>query len=248
MSAPGPELGRLNADTSWWFSLGGARVVVDPWLVGSEVDGARWFSEQWHREPVVAPADVPDHDVVVVSQPFSDHCHPETLRQLRPGADLVVVPSARGKVARAVPGRRIHVLPAWDQPPLELAGLRWWRVTPPWWVVPAYHAVVVADPAGRAVLHAPHGLSVAAAEAVAARVDVVALAITRTWYRLPWWLGGVAQPGAAAALAVARAVRAEVAFGVHDEQKVGRGLVRRVEQVRWPDAADEGVWAEVGRS
>lgn len=239
------EMGRLNGDSSWWFTLGGVRVVVDPWLVGSEVDGAPWFSEQWHRGPVVSPADVPAHQVVVVSQPFSDHCHADTLRALPQDAALVVVPGARAKAARAVPGRPMHVLPAWDRPPLRLAGLRWWRVTPPWWVVPAYQAVVVADEAGRAVLHAPHGLSVAAAEAVAERVDVVALAVTRTWYRLPWWMGGVAQPGEEAAAAVARAVRPRVAFGVHDERKAGRGLVRWLEEVRWPGAGPEGLWHEV---
>lgn len=242
MSDVSLPLGRLNGDASWWFELAGERVVVDPWLVGSEVDLAPWFNEQWHRDPVVPPQAVPAHQAVVISQPFSDHCHAATLQALPGDADLLVAPNARRKVERAVPGRRVHVLPAWDQPPLRLRGLRCWRVTPPWWRVPGYHAVVVADDAGRAVLHAPHGMSVAAAAAVAARVDVEVLAITRTWFALPWWLGGVAQPGEQAAQEVVRVVAPQVALAVHDERKEGRGFVRRVERIRWPAGEETGVW------
>lgn len=234
---------RLNGDASWWFRLGSTGVVVDPWLVGSEVDIGPWFNEQWHTEPLVTPADVPAHDVILVSQPYSDHCHTETLQQLAGRADVVVVPNARRKTARAVGDRPVHVIPPWGTRALELRGLRFWRITPPWWRVPAYHAVVIADDTGRAVVHAPHGMDVAMALQVRAELDVAVLAITRTWYALPWWLGGVAQPGAAAAEAVVGALRPSLALSVHDEKKRGRGFVRRVERVEYAtDIASSSRW------
>ncbi|KAF2273424.1 uncharacterized protein EI97DRAFT_436079 [Westerdykella ornata] len=57
-----PILHHLNADTSWLLQIprpasavkhGGRvyyNVLIDPWFVGGQSDGARWFSQQWHRE------------------------------------------------------------------------------------------------------------------------------------------------------------------------------------------------------
>jgi L-ascorbate metabolism protein UlaG (beta-lactamase superfamily) len=39
---------RLNMDNTWWVNWGGTSLLLDPWLIGSEVDGFSWFNEQWH--------------------------------------------------------------------------------------------------------------------------------------------------------------------------------------------------------
>lgn len=227
MSLP---LARLNGDSAWRFELAGTCVVVDPWLTGPEVDIAPWFNTQWLTRPTVTAEDVPAHDVVLVSQPYGDHCHPDTLRSLPGTPPVVVVPSARAAIQAALPGRPVHVLPRWGQSALELAGLSWWRLSPPWWRVPPYHAVVVADSHGRAVVHAPHGLPLPDAERLVGHVDVAVLAITRTWYALPWWLGGAAQPGAEAAQVVVDLLAPDVALPIHEDPKRGTGLVRRLER------------------
>lgn len=55
-----PILHHLNADTSWLLQIPrpasaikhGSRIyyniLIDPWLRGSQSDGAKWFSQQWH--------------------------------------------------------------------------------------------------------------------------------------------------------------------------------------------------------
>ena len=61
---PAFTLQRLNMDSSWHLAAGSTGLVLDPWLVGSEVDVARWFNEQWHETEPVAIADVPPHNAI----------------------------------------------------------------------------------------------------------------------------------------------------------------------------------------
>ncbi len=121
-----PILHHLNADTSWLLQVPrpanavarGARiyynVLIDPWFVGGQSDGAKWFSQQWHAtaSAVSSVAEVEELarqveilagglrlgkgrkkevatedsyvDVVVISHEFTDHCHRETLVEVHP--------------------------------------------------------------------------------------------------------------------------------------------------------------------
>ena len=120
-----PILHHLNADTSWLLQIprpanavarGGRvyyNVLIDPWFVGGQSDGAKWFSQQWHatESAVASIAEVEElaHqvetlaggqglerarkgdaasedslvDVVVCSHEFTDHCHRETLLEVQ---------------------------------------------------------------------------------------------------------------------------------------------------------------------
>lgn len=225
------SLRRLNLDTSWWVDLSGSAAVFDPWLVGSEVDLAPWFNEQWHTGPVLGLDEVPAHAVVVISQLFTDHLHAETLAGWRGDAVIAVVPEAAKAVRALNTGRAVLEIPAWGQPPLRVAGLSLWRVSGPWWRPPRYHAIVMADAQGRAVVHAPHGLSPADAAAIAQALTVEVLAITWVGYRLPWFLGGAVNPGPEAADAAVRASGARRVLPVHDEARRAQGLVSRLARI-----------------
>lgn len=213
---------RLNLDATWHLDVDGVGVLFDPWLVGSEVDGAPWFHEAWHTGPVVAPESIPATSLVVVSQSWTDHDHPATR------AALAQLPAA------GVPGvANASPIPRWGQPPALHAGLRLWRLSKPWWRPPAYHAVVVFTPDNRAVVHAPHGLPAAEARALRADLDKMGaspalLAISRAAYLLPVWLGGAVNPGPDAADAAVAALRPETILPIHDEDKREVGLVARV--------------------
>jgi L-ascorbate metabolism protein UlaG (beta-lactamase superfamily) len=39
------SFGRLNADATWWCTFAGTRVLFDPWLTGSEIDGFAAFHQ-----------------------------------------------------------------------------------------------------------------------------------------------------------------------------------------------------------
>lgn len=238
-------LGRLNEDATWWVELAGTRVVFDPWLVGPEVDFAPWFNRAVHTGPVL-PIEPCRPDLVVVSQHYADHCHEETLRLLDASTVVAAVPTAAPTVTALSPGRPVHRIPAWGEEPLELHGLRLWRLTRPWTRPPRYHAIVVADGNNQAVVHAPHGLSVADAERLAPELTVEVLALTRITYQLPFFLGGRVNPGNDAAVAAARACGARSVLAIHDEPKAATGLVPRLAKVDrgpWPD--DDLHWLEV---
>lgn len=214
------KLGRLNGDATWWCELGGARLVFDPWLVGSEIDYARWFNEAWHTDPVVAPHDAGRIDLVIVSQSYADHCHPATLSQL--DAPVAAVPGCGIEGASAIP--------PWGTEPLRVGALRIWRLSRPWFRPPAYHAIVVADDADRAVLHAPHGLPAAVATQLEG-LDFEVVAVTRARYQLPFFLGGAVNPGDDAARALVEALRPRRALAIHDEAKRAEGLVSKLARV-----------------
>ena len=117
-----PLLTHLNADTTWLLSVPYPinstnpkkrtyfHILIDPWLRGGQSDVARFFSQQWHKQPsaVQTIAEVEDVirgvedvasgtgsedrqrdktedswiDVVAVSHEFTDHMHKETLLEV----------------------------------------------------------------------------------------------------------------------------------------------------------------------
>jgi L-ascorbate metabolism protein UlaG (beta-lactamase superfamily) len=221
------RLRRANLDASWVLTLGGARLLVDPWLVGSEVDGFGWFSEQWHTGPCLAPEDLRDIDAVVLTQPFDDHCHLPTLARLPP-VPILAVQAAAARLRRAgFPAERLTAI---------AAETRWEGLTlrhlPPPALAPTHGAVRVEGPDGRALI-AAHGLR---PDAPADPVDV--LLVTHATYALPWWLGGTVNLGADAAKALAERVGARIVVDTHAEQKRARGLVAAVARPAYPAAAE----------
>ena len=211
--------------------------MFDPWLVGSEVDGFRWFNEAWHVDPVIPPEEAGTYNGVLVSQPFSDHNHAATLAAL-PGAPRVA----------SVPGCGLagDVIPPLDAEPLQIGDLRIWRLTRPWYHPPRYHALVIADPHDRAVVHAPHGLPPTPAHAVAERFDVVLVAVSRARYQLPFFMGGAVNPGHEAAVQTVRALGAKAALAIHDEPKRASGVVQHLASTDRGPFPEDGIhWWEL---
>jgi len=81
----------LDSNT-WLIELGGKRILVDPWLVGSLVFGnLNWLFKGDRRQD----RPIPDHiDLILLSQGLDDHTHPPTLRQLDRTIPVVASSSA----------------------------------------------------------------------------------------------------------------------------------------------------------
>jgi L-ascorbate metabolism protein UlaG (beta-lactamase superfamily) len=77
---------------SWLLTVGGQRVLVDPWLVGDLVFGQqRWL----FRGERPGPGPVPEAiDLILLSQGIEDHAHPPTLESLDRSIPVVASPSA----------------------------------------------------------------------------------------------------------------------------------------------------------
>jgi len=67
------KIQRLNMDNSWHINFAGKSFLIDPWLKGVEIDFFSWFNTQWHRTPPIAIADIPDYDLVIITQKYPDH-------------------------------------------------------------------------------------------------------------------------------------------------------------------------------
>ena len=76
------KIKRLNLDSSWYIKFNQLNFILDPWLIGSEIDGFKWLNEQWHIKPPVTIKDIPNYDSIIISQNYEDHCHLETLKKL----------------------------------------------------------------------------------------------------------------------------------------------------------------------
>lgn len=65
---------------SWLIEMGGQRILLDPWLVGSLVFGnLPWLFKGDHPNPHPIPADI---DLILLSQGLPDHTHQPTLDRL----------------------------------------------------------------------------------------------------------------------------------------------------------------------
>ena len=110
---------RLNLDSSWHLSWGGQQFVIDPWLIGSEIDGFRWLNEQWHATPPLPLMEIPPCDAIVVTQSYSDHCHLPTLREMDPGIPLLATGKAFVRLRKHFPEREVLRIPDMhNRPPL----------------------------------------------------------------------------------------------------------------------------------
>lgn len=107
----------LNADSSFLLifspkkeprpedllsSNGAFSVLIDPWLSGSSIVNAQWFAITHHVVPSAIEhlSEIEEPDVVLVSQNKPDHCHKQTLLQLRPEGKTLI--AAEPRAAKAI--------------------------------------------------------------------------------------------------------------------------------------------------
>lgn len=77
---------------SWLIEMGGTRVLLDPWLVGSLIFGNMpWLFKGDHPTPQTIPADI---DLILLSQALPDHAHIPTLETLDRQIPVIASPNA----------------------------------------------------------------------------------------------------------------------------------------------------------
>jgi L-ascorbate metabolism protein UlaG (beta-lactamase superfamily) len=88
----------LNTN-SWLLEVGGQRILVDPWLVGTlTFNNWDWLFKASHTNEYPIPENI---NLIVLSQGLEDHSHPETLKQLDKSIPVVASPNA-AKVVRGL--------------------------------------------------------------------------------------------------------------------------------------------------
>jgi len=222
------HLQRLNMDNSWHLALQDVRILIDPWLEGTEVDFFPWFNTQWHRTPPVDYAEVPPYDLVLITQKYPDHFHRQTLARLKPRR-LLVPASVAAEVRRILPDAEVHVLDR-RNPVFAEGTLRvdWFPSTDP--LGPDYQAFRISD-GQESVFLAPHGYDLRKA-ATEARTPVNLLISTFNEFRLPFFLGGTVAPGVKGLMHLTETLQPRHIVATHDEDKHAKGLVIRLARVK----------------
>ena len=230
-------LRRLNMDSSWALTWAGSTILIDPWLVGSEVDGFSWFNEQWHATPPVAIDDIGAYQSILISQSYSDHLHAETLKVLQK-VKYITTPSAVRRIRKEMPGSEIYVLPElctghW----LEEGALKLAYLDPGRMIDPIYNGVVIRHQQ-QVIVYFPHGFTLNACQLeLLQEYETLVLITSFSRFRLPAFLGGAVNPGKDNALKLVEALNPRKVVHTHDENKHARGLVKKIAKVEYPDPA-----------
>jgi hypothetical protein len=225
------KLRRLNMDTSWQLSWGQTNLLIDPWLVGTEIDGFAWFNEQWHT---TAPREIhtlENYQAILISQPFSDHCHEETIRQLKE-VPLLVNPKSRKRLLREFEQREMLDLPLFlEQNWMKFGELEIAYLKSPKVFSAAFDAVLIRK-GKELVVYCPHGFEFTNTQVEALSVyQTKALIAGFSSFKLPFFLGGVVNPGKSNVLDLVKALKPEKVFHTHDENKASKGIVKKIATV-----------------
>lgn len=228
------QVKRINRDSSWWVQLDGVSFLLDPWLRGSEVDGFSWLNEQWHTTEPVAADQLPPYKGIIVTQPYSDHCHEPTLSQLDRTSLLANAPSAK-RIGKGFPNTSVLTIPEYSEGMLEWNGLRVCNFRSSRWIDPIYHALCVEGTSG-CLFYAPHGFRLTGeALSFMQQKKVQLLLTTFMHFQIPELLGGLVNPGPDAAASLVQQLCPTYIMNTHDERKKMRGLVQRTARILFPD-------------
>ena len=222
------QLQRLNMDNSWLVDFGGTRLLVDPWLGGEQIDGARWFSVQRHLSAPLPLERLAPYDFVIVTQPYSDHFHKETLLALKPAA-LIAPEALRKAILRILPETHFIALNA--KSATHAASIRLTLLPHDQALGPNFHALGI-DDGHESMIFAPHGLP--KLEGLGHLPPCKLLMTTFNTYRLPRILGGTIAPGTEQLARLIEALKPDFVLRTHDEIKEAHGLVSRLAKVSTP--------------
>lgn len=255
------ELARANHDSSWLIRYRNGVIVLDPWLLGSNIDFGSWFSHQDHTSPVLKPSELislaGESAIVVISHQFTDHFSRETLLELPRDWEAFAEPKwAAPKVCSL--GHFGSVTPICEKVnsnnqslpryPLGSSGLRvsfgFFRANRLTDVL--HNALLVqfypdehAEEAEDSLLYCPHGVFPRTAAEILSfvRKPLSALICTISEYHIPAILGGQLNLGLDAAIGVAENLNARSILDSHSENKTKEGIVGRFSRAVAPDHA-----------
>jgi hypothetical protein len=230
------KLTRINPDHSWILETDGLRIALDPWLLGPEIDGFGWFHTQHLPQAAWPIASLGTLDAIVITQPFSDHCHEETLRALPASVPILAVPAAYRRLKRLFPEGRTLV--SLEQPfcsHVSLSGLTLTPLPTSCWD-PTHGGLWISSDEG-SVLIAPHGyrnrrLLRALRPAMARPCTVLAPSLQ---YKLPFFLGGTVNLGLKNAYHLCQDVHAHAYVETHSSDKPATGVARALARMSQPD-------------
>lgn len=226
---------RLNMDNSFFMDLSGWKILIDPWLEGTEVDYFGWFNTQWHRTVPMDYNEIPDFDTVLITQKYPDHFHVETLKKLNP-KHIIGPKSLKKKLKNMFPSAKIEGLDAKNNTTLvndyKVTFLGTKRK-----IDPIYDAFIL-DDGKDSVFVSTHGFHLQDKDLeLLKKASPCKLLITPfNYYKLPFFLGGVVSPGLEGVKHLCESIHPKKIIATHDEDKHAKGIVSRLARIKRPSS------------
>jgi len=224
---------RLNLDSSWHISYNNSEFLIDPWLIGSEVDGFKWLNEQWHIKDPVQISELPNYDFILISQNYEDHCHIKTLREFPEDKTLIATEKAYNKLKKEFPKREIILLE--DNKVTSYKDLTFLSLRPNKILDPVYYSLVIANN-NESIFYAPHGFTLNDKQLKLVNTNKVKLLITTfTEFEIPKIMGGKVNPGMENVYELYNQIKPLNTINTHDEEKKAKGLVSSLAKIKYAD-------------
>lgn len=222
------QVQRLNLDNTWWIHFHGCKILLDPWLKGYEIDFFSWFNKQKHRTAPVSVEEVPEHDVILISQKYPDHFHVETLKEL--DTKVIIAPkSVCKKLRKLFPQKEIHVLEELSFLPGTSIEVLFWDAQRK--IDPIYDGIFLRKD-GEHICLATHGF--VHQELPAQDLGHCKWLLTPfNHYQLPFFLGGTVSPGLKGLEQCVLALNPQKISATHDEDKEAHGIVHQFAKIKW---------------
>jgi len=223
------SLQRLNGDTSFFLHIGDLHLIVDPWLIGPEIDGFSQFNIAEHTSECVQPKDIGKVDGILVSLPFSDHCHELTLSMFPAAVPIYACSGAARRIRQDYRLAHRRVIELSSRPSQIGCSGVFVREIPTSGLLDFTHSGLVIEDSNRRVVYAPHGLHLSGGTSrFLSRLPIktcICLMVTCSEYTPPLLLGGKVNLGVQAAIKVINAVDARAILDIHSEKKNTSGLI-----------------------
>ena len=231
------QIQRLNMDSSWHVQWNSQKFLVDPWLIGSEIDGFTWLNEQLHTTDPISVNDLPEYSFTVISQSYEDHCHTPTLQSLEYSKPILATGKAFLKLKKTFPKRQVIQIPDITRGEcLYYNDLGFWAIRPKKWLDPIYYALLVFNSEREGVFYASHGFELDSKQIQKLKdFNIKVLITTFIDFKLPAILGGHVNPGLDNAKMLADTLQPNFVFNTHDEDKIAKGLVGKLANIKLPD-------------
>lgn len=229
---------RLNMDNSWIIHIENTKILVDPWLLGEEVDYFPWFNKQWHRTPPVKPENLPDYDFCLITQKYPDHFHKETLSVIQP-KKIVGPKSIRRYMKRLLPKTEFFGFDD-DLSNVFDSGIDIKHIPTKRKIDPIYDALLLKGQKKK-VFMATHGFTLAVDQKamISNGLPVDLLITPLNTYKLPAVLGGYVSPGLKSVEQLIQTIEPSFIAATHDEDKHAKGLVSKFAKITWAPIGSE---------
>lgn len=222
-------LQRINLDSTWIISLNGVKILVDPWLIGTETDGFKWLNRQWHVQSVIDIKEIPDFDVILITQPYDDHCHINTLKEIYKNKPVYADKRAYGKVRKYLPDADLHKVNEKTKKKINFRGIEFF-ISP---TDKLYNGCFIKS-ANKSLLYLPHGIEFKEKYITYFPKPVDVVLTSASTYTLPFFLGGNVAKGISNVKEIRQHFQPKKIFTTHDEPKEGVGIVSKVAKKYYP--------------